>query len=104
MVLFAASTVGFLPPTVTVTVSTDILPLPASITSSPHFAVVAVVPAYCTCCCTAQFGKPLGTLPVICKSPQFTPVSAWATPSLPTSATEQGPVPEALTLEQVPKW
>src|ERR1700739_3574552 len=48
--------VGALPPTVTVTVSTDCLPLPAVMTSSPHSTGPGVLPAgalwvaYCACC------------------------------------------------------
>jgi len=53
-------------------------------TSSPHFAsgVVPVGPPYWACCCTAQFGTPVGTLPVMSKSLQDTAVRACGTPSL----------------------
>src|SRR4030088_2179720 len=88
---------------VTVTVSIDCLPLAAVITSWPHCAVVAPEPAYCDCCCTGQLGTPVGTLPVMRRSFQLTPVSACATPSDPTRATEHGPVPLVETDEQVPK-
>src|ERR1700737_3281937 len=49
--LVAATGGGALPPIVTVTVSTDVLPLPAVMISSPQ---LAVEPPYCTCCCMAQ--------------------------------------------------
>jgi len=64
----------WLPPIVTVTVSIDCLafdgaPAPAVLavvmTSSPHLAAVVPAGVYCACCCTAQFGTPTGTLPVM---------------------------------------
>src|ERR1700704_599789 len=81
MLAEARTWTGALPPIVTVTVSIDCLafdgwPGPAVwavvMTSSPHFAsgVVPVGPPYCACCCTAQFGTPVGTLPVMSKSLQ----------------------------------
>src|SRR5438309_1104018 len=84
MLAVGATCVGGLPPIVTVTVSIDCLPLAAVITSSPH---CAVEPPYCVCCCTAQFGTPEGTVPVMRRSPQVTPVNGRATPSEPTRAT-----------------
>src|SRR5258708_1734329 len=47
MLPVAATWVGALPPMVTVTESTDCLPLAAVITSSPH---CALEPPYCACC------------------------------------------------------
>src|SRR5580704_4540737 len=91
MLAAAATCVGALPPMVTVTVSTDCLPLDAVITSSPH---CAVKPPYCTCCCTGQLGTPVGTAPVMVRSPQLTPVRGRATLSEPTRATVPAVVPK----------
>jgi hypothetical protein len=84
----AIASVGFLPPIVTVTASTDCLPLPAVMTSSPHCA------ALCPCCVIGQFGTPVGTAPVIVRSLQLTPVRGCATPSAPTSATVPAAAPK----------
>ena len=86
--LLGVTWVGVLPPIVTVTVSTDCLPFAAVITSSAHCAGGALR------CWTAQAGTPLGTVPRISVSLQLTPVSARATPSLPTRATVPGPLPK----------
>src|ERR1035441_10699623 len=65
----AETCVGALPPMVTVTVSTDCLPLPAVMTSCPHCAVVVDPPglrfSYCVCCWMMQLGTPLGTWTMI---------------------------------------
>src|ERR1700747_618114 len=68
----AATCFGALPPMVTVTVSIDIFPLPATIVSSPH---CAVEPPYCACCCTAQLGTPVGTVTVMLESVQVPTVA-----------------------------
>src|SRR6516225_7519309 len=78
----AATWVGGLPPTVTVTVSIDCLPLPAVITSSPHWAAE---PPYCTCCWMVQAGTPAGTVAIIELSPQL--VMAAGTPPMVTLET-----------------
>src|ERR1700688_3641312 len=62
--------VGALPPIVTVTVSTDCLPLPAVIRISPHFVLVAPG-AYCACCCKPQSATPEGTVTTIWLSLQL---------------------------------
>src|SRR6516165_1169900 len=95
-----ARTVGCLPPIVTVTVSTDWLPLAAVITSSPH---CAAEPPYTACCCTVQSGTPAGTVPVIEVLVQFTPVSGWGTPSVPTSATHDCPAVHCVPADGKPK-
>src|SRR4029077_451313 len=70
----AATWVGALPPTVTVTASTDCLPLPAVITSSPQRACE---PPYCACCWMVHrgtCGDPAvapGTVSTICVSLQL---------------------------------
>src|SRR5882757_2817098 len=74
-------TVGVLPPTVTVTVSTDFLPLPEVITNSPHWAFD---PPYCVCCCMAQSGTPVGTVTVIWVSLQPPAVTVAGTPPMVT--------------------
>ena len=56
----AVTGVGFLPPMVTVTVSTDGLPLAAVMTSSPQLCGDAPL-LNRACCCTAQYGTPPGT-------------------------------------------
>src|SRR5690349_16529079 len=61
MVSVLCSTYGFLPPTVTVTVSIDDWPLPALMANSPHWAGE---PLYRACCGTAQGGMPPGTVTV----------------------------------------
>src|SRR4029077_15591108 len=99
----AATWVGAFPPTVTVTVSIDCWPAAVVMTSSPHWVDVVPEGAYCACCCTAQFGNPLGTIPVIVASDHDTPVRACAKPSAPTRATEHGPMPLVVTVEQLPK-
>src|SRR5882672_6978096 len=61
MVVPAVITVGVLPPIVTVTVSTVLLPLAAVITNSPH---CAADPPYCACCCMLHAGtEPAGAGP-----------------------------------------
>src|SRR5579864_2824841 len=72
--------VGALPPMVTVTVSTDCLPLPAVMVNSPH---CAVEPLYCVCCCITQLGTPLGTVTAICVSDQLETTAA-----IPPTVTE----------------
>src|SRR4029077_19353521 len=80
---------GALPPTVTVTASTDCLPLPAVMSSSPQY-VWPAGPArwlYCCSCWIAHNGMPLapptdGTVTVICVSLQF--VTLAATPPMVT--------------------
>src|SRR5215469_3463049 len=57
--------VGILPPTVTVTLSMDCLPLVAVITISPHSAGD---PPYCACCWMLQAGTLAGTAATICES------------------------------------
>src|SRR6266404_908923 len=83
---------------VTVTVSIDCLPLAAVITSSPHCAgALGAGPPYCCCCWTGQFipaPDTEGTVPVMTRSPQATPVKACAMPSLPTKATVPVVVPK----------
>src|SRR5207245_9113136 len=56
--------VGALPPTVTVTVSIDCLPLAAVMTNSPQRAAVVGAP-YSTRCCTGHTGTLPGTCAVI---------------------------------------
>src|SRR5579864_4920409 len=77
---FAETWVGVLPPMVTVTVSTDCLPLPAVTSSCPHWALE---PPYCACCCIAQLGTPDGTVTRICVSDQLSMVAG-----LPPMVTE----------------
>src|ERR1700739_3804208 len=74
MVWPPAKRVGALPPTVTVTVSMDCLPLAAVITSSPQSAWL--VPAGTLLCCCAHAGTVSGTVPVMVVSLQLTFVSA----------------------------
>src|SRR6516162_1960796 len=86
LALPAATRIGRLPPIVTVTVSTDVLPLAAVMTSWPHRAGAApapltIGPPNWRCCCTAQVGKVWPapseklTLPWIVPSTQLTVVS-----------------------------
>src|SRR6202035_2110016 len=83
----AAIWVGTLPPIVTVTVSIDWIPVPPAvagavvISSWPH---CAVEPPYEACCCTGQFGTPLGTATWIDVSLQPVPVRAAVTPPIVT--------------------
>src|ERR1700756_1478276 len=79
----AGTCLGALPPTVTVTASTDCLPLPAVITSSPQRACE---PPYCACCWMVHSGTggvPLapGTVTVMAVSLQ-TPIAAGTPPIL----------------------
>ena len=60
-----AATVRALPPTVTVTVSTDCWPLPAVMTSSPHRGLRPGSVRIAACCWKAQAGTVLGTVTVI---------------------------------------
>ena len=53
----AATCLGVLPPTVTVTASIDCLPLPAVIISSPQLAEELL---YCVCCWMTQAGTGVG--------------------------------------------
>src|SRR6266436_6082423 len=94
---------GGLPPIVTVTVSIDCLAFdgwPAAavlavvMTSSPHFAAVVPAGVYCACCCTAQFGRLVGALPVMVESLHLTFVRGRGTPSLPTRATVPAVLPK----------
>src|SRR6516165_10503921 len=73
----AASSVGCLPPMVTVTVSIDCLPAAVVITSSPQFAaetggLAPAGPPYLLCCWTAQADPPEGARKEIGVSPQVT--------------------------------
>src|ERR1700719_1754072 len=83
----AATWVGALPPTVTVTASTDCLPLPAVITSSPQRAgVVEAGPPNWTCCWMVHVGTGIvperpGTVTVMAVSLQ-TPIVAGTPPIL----------------------
>ncbi len=81
--LAGVTTVGVLPPTVTVTVSIVFLPLATVISSWPHCA------AGWPRCWTAQAGTPLGTVPVIVVS-LHVPTLTIATP--PTVTFGQFPV------------
>src|ERR1035438_738525 len=78
----AATCVGALPPMVTVTVSTDCLPLPDVMTSCPHCAVDVEPPglrfSYCACCWMVQLGTPLGTCTTIVLVFQLLMVAATA--------------------------
>src|SRR5450631_557438 len=94
---------GVLPPTVTVTVSIDCLPLAAVTTSSPHCVLVAPG-AYCACCCRAQFGMLLGTVTVICVSLQPVMRACMGFPVLSAPMVTLAPFVQApLTGEQLPK-
>ncbi len=75
MLADAATWVGALPPTVTVTVSMDCLPLAAVMTNWPHCVEVVPVGLYCACCCMRAIRHAaVGTVPVIVVSLQLTPV------------------------------
>ena len=80
---------GWLPPTVTVTESTDCLPLAAVMSNCPQYVLPALPlkPLYYCCCCIAHNGMPLapptdGTVTVICESLQ--PVTCAAAPPMVT--------------------
>src|ERR1700739_2615687 len=74
MVALAATCFGSVPPTVTVTVSIERLPVapPRVTTSSPQrargLAGVPSGPPYCGCCCNGQTGTFAGTVTVIAVS------------------------------------
>ena len=72
----AETWIGFLPPTVTVTASTDWSPLPAVITNSPHRASgkveLPVGPPYWTSCWSTHWGTSFGTVATMEVSLQFT--------------------------------
>ena len=77
----AATCTGFLPPTVTVTASTDCLPLAAVITNSPHRVDWPGAPwvlglPYCTCCWMTHAGTLPGTVTTIWVSLQLPTVAA----------------------------
>src|SRR5712691_3408492 len=84
---------------VTVTVSIDCLPLAAVITSCRHCAgLEAAGPPYWVCCWTGQLiaaedGNE-GTVPVMARSPQVTPVRGCGTPLASTRATVPAAVPK----------
>jgi len=97
--------VGALPPRVTVTVSTDCLPLPAVMTSSPQRAAD---PPNCACCWTVHAGscglpgRPPGTVTVMLVSLQVA-MTAAIPPTVTLDCVLQVALPAVGVLQRAPK-
>src|SRR5437868_5055760 len=86
---------------VTVTASTDSLPFPAVITSSPHWAAPAPL-LYCACCCKANAGTPLGTVTTIWLSLQLL-IGALMPPIVTVDSVLQVALPVLGEVHRLPK-